>query len=270
MVRGSVTRARSYFRRGLLSLVPAHSPLVYRLAKRYVDLYNGDNNGDMKTNGELRFMRRNLPQCKTIFDIGANVGEWTALALSANPTANIHCFEPSPNTFQRLLTNRFPATVVCNNLGLSSARGESKLFVFEGCSGINSLYKREGLEGVGLLTQQREESVCLDTVDHYCLERGIRAIDFAKVDVEGHELEVFKGMTGLLRSGQVRIIQFEYGGCAIDARMLLKDIFTFFKGFAYSSYKIFPNEIRLVPKYDQRLENFQYQNWAIIKNGCSD
>jgi FkbM family methyltransferase len=223
----------------------------------------------MEANGEFRFMQRNLPRCETIFDIGANVGQWTALALRVNPKGNIHCFEPSWNSFQRLLANRFPPSVVCNNLGLSSAPGEAKLFVFEECSGANSLYKREGLEGVGALTQQREETVHLDTGDQYCLERGIQGIDFAKVDVEGHELEVFKGMSGLLRAGRVRVIQFEYGGCNIDAGVLLKDIFAFFKNFPYRFYKIYPKELRLVPEYNQRLENLQYQNWAIIKNGRS-
>lgn len=270
MLRGSMTRAQRYVRKALLSLVPSQCPLAYRLAKGYVDLYNGENNCDMELNGELRFMQGSLPQCETIFDVGANVGEWTTLALRVNPKADIHCFEPSPTTFQRLLANRFPASVVCNNFGLSAARGEAKLFVFEEYSGNNSLYLRQGLDSLGLLTQQLEEAVCLDTVDHYCLERGIQAIDFAKVDVEGHELEVFKGMTGLLKSGQVGIIQFEYGGCNIDAGVLLKDIFDFFKEFAYSFYKIYPDEVRLVPKYDQRLENFQYQNWALIRRGCSD
>jgi FkbM family methyltransferase len=258
---------RRYLREAFLRLVPSDSRMVYRLAKRYVDLYNGDNDCDMRRNGELRLMQHYLPQCETVFDVGANVGQWTTLALRINPKANIHCFEPSAETFERLLANCFPSNVVCNNVGLSSAGGEAKLFLFGECSGNNSLYHRQGLESFGLLPQQREETVHLDTVDHYCLERGIEAVHFAKVDVEGHELEVFKGMTRLLSSGQVRIVQFEYGGCNIDAGVLLKDIFAFFKGFPYRFYKIHPKGLRLVPKYDQRLENFQYQNWAVIKEG---
>jgi FkbM family methyltransferase len=264
-----MTRARTYLRRALWSLVPSNSPLIYRLAKRYVDLYNDENNDDIETNGEFRLMQRNLPECETIFDIGANVGLWTTLALRIKPTAHIHCFEPSRNAFQRLLSNRFPPNVVCNNFGMSSAPGKAKLYLFDEGSGINSLYQRQGLESFGLSTQQREETITLGTVDHYCLERGIQAIDFAKVDVEGHELEVFKGMTRMLRSRQVRIIQFEYGGCNIDAGVLLKDIFAFFKSFSYTFYKIFPKGLKPVVKYDQRFENFQYQNWAIIKNGDS-
>lgn len=264
-----MTRLPRTIRRGLLSFVPRNSQSIARLARRYVDLYNGDNDCDMETNGELHLLQQCLPQCETIFDIGSNVGECTVMALRIKPAAKIHCFEPSRSTFERLVANRFGASVVCNNIGLSSAPGEAKLFVFEDGSGINSLYRREGLEGVGLSTQQREETVRLDTVDRYCLEHGIQAVDFVKVDVEGHELEVFKGMTRLLTSRQVGIIQFEYGGCNIDARVLLKDIFAFFRDFPYTFYKIYPQELRPVQKYDQRLENFKYQNWAIIENSFS-
>ena len=260
---------RRSLKKALLSVVPTNSLGVYRLAQRYVDAYNGENNGDMETNGELRFMQQNLPQCKTIFDIGANWGQWTTLALRSNPTANIHCFEPSPASFKRLLSNHFPSNVVCNNFGMSSVPGEAKLYVFEALSGLNSLYQRHGLEGLGLSTQQCEETIHLDTVDYYCSQHGITTIDFVKVDVEGHELEVFKGMIRMLESGRIKIIQFEYGGCYIDAGVLLKDVFTFFKSFGYAFYKIFPKGLRPLLKYDQRLENFQYQNWAIIKNGCS-
>jgi FkbM family methyltransferase len=262
-------RVRQYLRKALLSLIPSSSPFIYRLARRYVALHDGDNDCNMQTNGEFRFMRWCLPQCETVFDIGANVGEWTALALTINPRAIIHCFEPSSSAYARLVSRGFPGTVVCNNFGISSARREARLFVFEECSGNNSLYQRQGLESFGLSTQQRVEAVRLETLDQYCLERGIGVIHFAKVDVEGHELEVFKGMTRLISSGQVRVVQFEYGGCNIDSGVLLKDIFAFFKDFPYSFYKIHPRQVKLVPKYDQRLENFQYQNWAVIKRDWS-
>lgn len=271
--RGKAPRdAQSWLQQALrktcLSLVPWSSSLIYRLAKRYVDGYNGENNSCIETNGELHFMRNYLPQCGTVFDIGANIGQWTALALKINPKAKIHCFEPSGNTFQRLLANHFPPNVVCNNFGMSSAPGEGELFVFNECSAMNSLYSREGLGHFRPSTQCRER-IALDTVDHYCLEHGIESIDLAKIDVEGHEIEVCKGMIRMLKSGRIGAIQLEYGGCNIDAGVLLKDIFRFFQGSDYCFYKVYPNGLRFVSCYDQRLENFQYQNWAIIKKDAA-
>ena len=93
-------------------------------------------------------------------------------------------------------------------------------------SGANSLYQRQGLEGGwGLAAQSREEVVRLETLDGCCQRAEIQAIDFIKIDVEGHELEVLRGTTDILAKGGIRFIQFEYGGCNMDARVLLKDLF---------------------------------------------
>lgn len=102
----------------------------------------------------------------------------------------------------------------------------------------------------------------MQTLDRYCETADIAYIDFMKVDVEGHELEVFKGAMTLLRQKRIGMIQFEYGGCNIDARTLLKDFIEFFEALDYDLYKVFATELRRVPRYDQRLENFQYQNWV--------
>lgn len=250
----------------LLALLPRNS-FFYRVCKRYVDHYNGANNSDIDTNGELRLMQAVLPGCSTVFDVGANVGDWAALALSINPHVHIHCFEPSAATFQHLQARGLAA--ICNNLGLSSVPGDVTFWVFADGAEGNSLYKRQGLEdGWGQPEQQRSEIVRLDTLDAYCQRVGVNSIDFMKVDVEGHELEVFKGGAGMLSQGKIKRIQFEYGGCNIDSRVLLKDIFAYLLPYGYTLHKIHPRELRRVPRYDQRLENFQYQNWvAVINDG---
>ena len=250
----------------LANNVPRNN-FFYRACKSYVDLFNAENNDNIHTNGELRLMRSVLPKCKTVFDVGANIGEWTALAMEINPLLQIHCFEPSDATFQ-LLQARGGA--ICNNFGLSSQPGEMTLWVFTDAAGINSLYKRQGLEdGWGLAEQQRKETARFDTLDAYCQRSGMQMIDFLKVDVEGHELEVFKGAKEMLEKSAIKYIQFEYGGCNIDARLLLKDIFDFFTPYHYVLYKIYPHDQRCVSRYDQRLENFQYQNWVAVANGVS-
>jgi len=211
-------------------------------------------------------MKRNLGKCRTVFDIGANIGEWTNLALKINQNIELHCFEPGSYTFKKLISNNLPENVICNNFGLSSSKCKKPLYTFENDSGANSLYQREGLEnGWGIHPPIRKEMVNLDTLENYCREKNITEIDFMKIDVEGHEFEVLKGGKSLLDSGKIKIIQFEYGGCNIDSGVFLKDIFNFFKNMSYSFYKIYPDYIGHVQRYDQRFDNFQYQNWLIAR-----
>src|SRR5690242_4980783 len=46
-----------------------------------------------------------LGRCRTILDIGANVGLFALYAASVAPEAVIHSFEPEPATFERLTGN---------------------------------------------------------------------------------------------------------------------------------------------------------------------
>ena len=69
----------------------------------------------------------------------------------------------------------------------------------------------------------------------------------------------------LLKENRIKMIQFEYGGCNLDARVFLKDIFDFFKDLDYKIYKIFPNEVKLIESYGQYLDNFQYANYVAVQ-----
>ena len=253
--------------RALIRLDGSHQ-VFYRICRKYVDEFNGQNDCDIRMNGELRLLESYLPNCKVIFDVGANIGEWSRLALSANDGIMLHCFEPSKHAFEKLMSNNFPDNVCCNNFGLGSKKENKILYIFKQGSGINSLYQRHGLESIGLLPQQEKEEVLIETLDNYCFAKDIEEIDFLKIDVEGHELAVLKGAINVLEKEKIKVIQFEYGGCYIDARILLKDIFEFFGTLSYSFYKIFPKNIKYIKSYDYRLENFQYSNYLIVNNRC--
>lgn len=239
------------------------SNFLYRLCRHYVNYVNGENNGDIRTNGELWWLREALPHCTIVFDVGANIGEWASLALQINPTVNIHCFEPSANTFERLRENLTAQTecVTLNPFGLSTAREIRTLHLFGDCAGTNSLYPREGLN----IHQSRSETVHLETLDQYCQDQGLGRIDLLKIDVEGHELSVLQGAALMLEQGRIERIQFEYGGTFIDARILLKDIFGLLTPLGYRLYKIYPGRLASAECYEQRFENFQYQNWVALR-----
>jgi FkbM family methyltransferase len=249
----------------MMSLLPERSALVYRLGRRIVNRYQGDNDGDMETNGEIWLARQLLPRVQVVFDVGANVGDWTKHALETNPHATYHCFEPSPVTFGQLQARGLPPNVVLNNIGLGDAPSERSLFVFgDGC-GANSLYRRVGTEAA----QDQLEQVTIGTFDTYCETRGIDEVGFVKLDVEGHEFAVLRGAHRMLSEGRIGIIQFEYGGTYIDARVLLKDIWEHVSTAnpSYEFYKVFPHALRRIPAYTQTLETFQYSNWVIVRKG---
>lgn len=135
------------------------------------------------------------------------------------------------------------------------------MHIFEECAGTNSLYRRHGLKS----EQGQTEIIRMDILDDYCEREDIGQIDLLKIDVEGHELSVLQGSTRMLSQGRIKRIQFEYGGTFIDARILLKDMFELLTAYSFLLYKIYPNEIMLVERYEQRLENFQYQNWVALR-----
>ena len=247
----------------LVALLPVRSQLLYRFARKIVNRHDGDNDIDMRTNGELRLMREKLPHATVIFDAGANVGDWTEEALKINPRAEFHCFEPSPTTFRALSAKNFPPNVKRNNFGLSDTAHEAQLFVFSDECGANSLYARVGTEEA----PKGEETIRLETIDGYCAANHIERIDFLKLDVEGHELAALRGAARMLRERRIAVVQFEYGGTYIDAGTHLKDVYELVEqiGGGYAIHKLFPDGIRGALAYNQALDSHLYSNWVIVR-----
>jgi hypothetical protein len=144
-------------------------------------------------------------------------------------------------------------------LGLGEFEGVLELHMVDAESGLNSVYVRRGVESARPV---RVEKVTITTIDEYCEKNAIKQIDLIKVDVEGHEHAVFKGMSRLLEKGLVRTIQFEYGGCNLDAKVNLGDIWYFLEPHGFRLYKLYPEGPRHIEKYQQGLETFKYSNWV--------
>ena len=257
---------------GAIRMMPRSKALLAmcRLYARRFDAggaASAENNDDIRTNGELRLLEEVAPEIEVAFDVGANVGDWTALLLARAPRlSRVFAFEPSRATFARLAARSFPASVSPQHMGLSSKPGTMPLYVMaEGSTG-NSLYQRQGLEdGWGIRPPEATETVALETLDRFCEQNGVERIDFLKIDAEGHDVDVLEGARESLRKGIVTIVQFEYGGTYIDSRRLLKDAFEIVAGLDYTVFLIAPDRLVAYPRYDLRLENFQYKNFAIFR-----
>lgn len=128
-------------------------------------------------------------------DIGANVGHYTLrLSELVGPRGRVIALEPVPEAFEVLTANA--ARAAHRNITLvNAAASESALL-----SGMEvPKYEESGLDNLYLARLSEGESalqVLCVTVDSLTLPH---AIAFAKIDTEGHELAVLRGMNGVLR-----------------------------------------------------------------------
>lgn len=260
--------------RGIIRCIPKSKVLeaCCRCYCEHCDGTHATDPGDPATNGEYRLLREMAPAFDTVLDIGANVGDWTAALLALRPSASIHAFEPSASAYDAILRRHFPENVVVHKMAISSMAGAASLHIFGDASGMNSLHNRHGLEGgYGIAPATRTEDVQLQTLDDFCASHGLKRVDFVKVDTEGHEVDVLRGGVQSLKTGMLHAIQFEYGGAYIDSRKLLKDAFEVFEGLDYVVFRIVPDGLVAYPRYDQRLETFQYNNFvALHRNKIGD
>ena len=247
----------------IISLL-SKSESLSQFSKKIVDYHENENNCEIETNGELDFIKKNKDNFKVIFDVGANVGEWTSLVSTMAPQAEIYSFEPSKQTFKILSSKTFNDKVNLFNIGLGEKNETKDFFINEKDSTLNSIFSRNtDREKSG---DSKTEKAIFETLDSFCEKNKIDRISFLKIDTEGNEFSVLRGAARHIKEGRIDAIQFEYGGTYIDANILLKDIFEFFENTPYFIFKLKQNGLKPCPIYTESLENFQYANYVVKLN----
>jgi FkbM family methyltransferase len=209
------------------------------------------------------------PDNFTVFDVGANQGQFLNLAIRMlkNRTFDIHSFEPSKYTFDILLKNK-PENINAhlNNFGLGENEATMILHYDDYASGLASLSKRN-LEFKGI-DFGKVESVLIRKLDNYCKESGIHYIDLLKIDVEGHEMDVLTGAIGLITNKKIGMISFEFGGCNIDTKTYFKDFYYFMNKNGFATYRITPSGYCFrISNYQEIYEQFRTTNYLSILKG---
>ena len=149
---------------------------------------------------------RSLPADGVLFDVGAHVGTWTCALATAHPQASIHAFEASPQTFITLRHNvdrNKLANVVLNQAAVSDSSGYLEFQAPRNAS----VFGRIRADGNAQHRFDHAEIVsvpCLRLAD-YCRAKEIKYIDFLKVDVEGAEPRVLRGVLSEIPVGRLWI-----------------------------------------------------------------
>jgi FkbM family methyltransferase len=161
-----------------------------------------------------KFEQSEIEQCANfirpdgiVIDIGANIGFHTVHFADLARLGKVICFEPARSTFGLLLQNvQHLANVIPLNVALSDSNALQPFFV-----AADNAYS--GLKDTKRTPIVREEFIACfkgDDILSPLLEN--KRVDLIKIDVEGLELQVLLGMSGLLAAHRPVIFCEIFGG----------------------------------------------------------
>ena len=154
------------------------------------------------TNWEKPYLLKLMETLKpgmVVYDIGAEEGEFTALAASAVGGRNVHIFEPAPrvwNNIREVWTNNFDVEPGGCFPGFAGDEdSEDRIIILHG-------FPKCAYEGITFenafghyLQHPHLPRITLDTY----AEKFGRSPDVVMMDVEGSEIQVVRGMKRLLK-----------------------------------------------------------------------
>ena len=169
----------------------------------------------------LNILKKKLKGRLIIFDVGAHHGETIKNFANNFDIDEIHSFEASRVNFKKLekITQKFQQKkIILNNIGLSDNKKEILINQFSESSSTTLSKVNEKskyfLKKINILGLSKNKNfyetlkVKLETLDDYLKEKDIQKIDLLKIDTEGYELNVLKGLSD--NSHKIKLIYFEH------------------------------------------------------------
>lgn len=159
---------------------------------------------------EARLLEKLIEPGMQILDVGANIGLYTLLlARLTGEAGKVFAFEPEPNLFSILCEN-CAANEANNVTPFQCAAGDVNGRATFGRAAFNSGDNRLGAGNSGAQSIEVEVARLDDVLP-------VRTVDFAKLDVQGHELAALTGMQQLLASSPDIRVLFEFWPAGLRA-----------------------------------------------------
>lgn len=212
-------------------------------------------------NGESFFLSKFLREktSNVVFDVGANVGKYSAEVFKISPNSTVYAFEPHPETFKKLSAAIHSARFYPQNIAVGKEPGKLPLYDYQDGDGSShaSLFQTviEDFRGQKSVCHQ----VAVITLSDFLKENNILSVDLLKIDTEGNEMSVIQGALDFLRYGTIRAIQFEFNEMNVASRTFFLDFWKALPGYYF--YRILPDGLVHMPSYSSTFcEIFAFQN----------
>jgi FkbM family methyltransferase len=199
---------------------------------------------------------------ETVMDIGANIG-YTAslLAHRVGLGGKVICFEPHPEIYSELVENvkswqheKGWSHLQLHQIALSNRAGLGCLETPQSNRAAAALVSSETESET--FKQKQSYSVNLQRLDSIWKEED-KQIGLLKIDVEGHEHQVFQGAEKLLSQGLIRDIVFE------EHQLYPSQATRYLEQYGYQIFRIWKGFWKpiLLPATDNRLHRWEPPNY---------
>jgi FkbM family methyltransferase len=138
----------------------------------------------------------------TIFDLGANLGQSSFGLVTSKNNHTYHLFEANLNLVK----------IVKKSVKVQPSGTFHLLpFCVSNKNGFTTFYLEDSQTGQSHVATGSEKGVKVKNVilNQYCREKKIERINFAKIDLEGHELSALEGWSDFLARGSIDAIYIE-------------------------------------------------------------
>lgn len=141
------------------------------------------------------FLKSHKSKNKLIFDVGANRGHKSA--VFSELAKRVIAFEPSEKLFDHLQRRFQNTNVLIFNCALGSEVSEADIFLVENNEAYNSLNQKHietttASRGIANLDTVKRQKIKVEVLENFIGEFGVPK--YIKIDVEGYELQVLKGL----------------------------------------------------------------------------
>ncbi|MFH0878152.1 MAG: FkbM family methyltransferase [Lentisphaerota bacterium] len=183
---------------------------------------------------------------QTAVDVGANMGYVSyLLAKMVGPDGKVFSLEPIPSTYDLLQSNMrrlHLSQVIPMNYAASFESRDAEMEIPFFADGTPNYYEARLLPP-GAPSELPSVNVCMRTLDD--LLRDEPSVQFIKIDAEGHELDVLRGATEILRRDRP-ILVIEVWGDPDQPGTPAAGLFSLLAAEGYSAY--LPREGKLLPR----------------------
>lgn len=167
-----------------------------------------------------------IKQGNTILDIGANIGYYALLeSRIVGATGKVYAVEPVSSNLESLKQNVSAngyTNIQVFHLAMSNRTGKSTIYVSDRPNWASMLENRTPGEVIGT------ESVPTSTVDDFLRDKNTP--NLIRMDVEGYEYNIVKGMTGTLQKNVIVLLEFH------EFNLTKEQITEFFEIFKKNNY----------------------------------